>query len=285
MPGVRQGSDPVETSAHVVLVDALDGVELDPGAAAGEPQVIARVGDHVAVADDDPARVGPFLHQQVELGVTHGPARGVGRDGDAGPSVGARRRTQRPLLDRAQDPVAADLPDDARPDARVVDTHLDVAHDPVRQGVHREGVEACLVEVRPAVVARPHDDGHPCRLGHPAERFGTTPEALRGAVDDGRPAGLPEPSHLLDRERLVSEQPRAAVLGQQVYEHVLMRQHDAQVHGPDGTAHGHHGRGRTPVHGVAMLASASGTPGYRGTSRKPTPLSNGQKRMTARPMT
>ena len=97
--GVGEAAEPVEPLAGVVLVHALHGVELHPGATLGEGQVVVVVGNHVAVADDDTTGVDALLDEQVELGGADRPAGGVGGDGQTGTPVGAGSGPERPLLD------------------------------------------------------------------------------------------------------------------------------------------------------------------------------------------
>ena len=73
----------------------------------------------------------PSDAQQVELGEADGPARGVGRDGQAGREVGARGGPERALLGGREVAVAADLADDAGADAAAVDAVPDVPDDEV----------------------------------------------------------------------------------------------------------------------------------------------------------
>ena len=260
-PGVDERPDPVEPKTGLPLVDPLDGVELDPGAPACEALVVRGIGHHVAVADDDATRVDAFLGKEVQLRLADRPPGGMRGDGDARAPVGACRSAEHALLDGADGPVAADLADDASADARVRHALRQVAHDGVRQLVHRSRVDDRFVEVGPAIVPSAHDDGHPGRLGDPPERFRVPPEPVARAVDEGAAAGLAEACQLLDRERFVRQEPRATVLAHEVDEHVLVRQDDAQVTGADGPPHGHHGRGTSAAHGAVVAAGASGTPG------------------------
>ena len=108
---VHQCPDPLEAARGVPLVEALDGVELDPGTPTRHAEVIRRVGDHVAVPDDDPPRIDALLGEQVQLGLADGPARRVGRDGRAGTPVGAGSRPEHALPGRGVD-VRNDVPPD-----------------------------------------------------------------------------------------------------------------------------------------------------------------------------
>ncbi len=118
---VEQPQDPAQPSLRVPVVDALDGVELDPRTPTREALVIARVGDHVAVPDDDPARIDAFFRQQVQLRVAHGPSSGMRGDGRTGLSMGTGRGPEHAFLEGADVSVTPDLADDAGADARLAD--------------------------------------------------------------------------------------------------------------------------------------------------------------------
>ena len=102
--GVGQAAQPAQPLLGVLLVHPLHGVELDPRAALRQRQVVVVVRHHVAVADHHAGRVDALLDQQVELGGADRPAGGVGGDRQAGTPVGARRRAERPLLERRDVP-------------------------------------------------------------------------------------------------------------------------------------------------------------------------------------
>ena len=206
-----------------------------------EREVVVVVGDHVAVPDHHAGRVDALLDEQVELGGADRPAGGVGGDRQAGTPVGAGRRPERPLLDRRDDPVAADLADD--PGAHPVDALLDVADDQVGDGVGRQLVELGR-EVGAAVEpAAPHDL-QPRGLGHPSQRGRVAVQPAGGDVDERAAAGVGVPPQLSLGQRRVVEQAVAPVLPRQVEEDVLVRQRHAQVVGGHRAGHGHHGHRR-----------------------------------------
>ena len=151
------------------------------------------VGHHVAVPDHHAGRVDALLDEQVELGGADRPAGGVGGDGQAGTPVGAGRRPERPLLERGDDPVAADLADDPGPHA--VDALLDVAHDQVGDRVGGELVELGR-EVGAAVEARAPDDVQAGGLGHRAQPDRVAAQPAGGDVDQRAAARVDVPPQL-----------------------------------------------------------------------------------------